>query len=311
MPAIALWGAAGAIGQSVTHALRAEGTPYRVVGRSRASLETAFGTDPVAEIATWNPDEEASVRAAAAGIETIIYVVGVPYWDFRLHPILMRKTLDGAIAAGVKHILLIGTVYPYGIPRTNPVTEDHPREPHTFKGKMRKQQEDLLMSADAAGKIRGAVIRLPDFYGPHVDKSLVWGAFRAAKDGTRAQLLGPIDTIHEFVYVPDVGPVVAQLIREPKAWGAVWHFAGYGPITIRAFANEIFAQAGREPKFMVASQWLVRLLGLFNPLMRELGEMHYLLTTPVIMNDDRLRGLLGALNKTSYTEGIRKTFATM
>ena len=167
------------------------------------------------------------------------------------------------------------------------------------------------MAADAAGKIRGAVIRLPDFYGPHVDKSLVWGAFRAAKEGARAQLLGPIDVNHEFVYVPDVGPVIAQLIREPKAWGAVWHFAGYGTITIQAFANEIFAQAGREPKFMVANQWLVRLLGLFSPMMRELGEMHYLLTTPVIMNDDRLPALLGGLKKTPYTEGIQKTLATM
>jgi nucleoside-diphosphate-sugar epimerase len=311
MATIALWGAAGAIGQSIAHALRTERTPYRVVGRSRTALETAFGNDPLAEIATWNPDDEASIRDAAAGIETIIYLVGVPYWDFRLHPILMKKVIDGAVAAHVMNILLIGTVYPYGRPRTERVTEDHPREPHTFKGKMRKEQEDLLLAADAAGRIRGAVIRLPDFYGPHVDKSYLWSAFEAAKKGTRAQLLGPIDTMHEFVYVPDVGPVVAKLIREPKAWGQVWHLGGYGILTTRAFATEIFAQAGRRPKFMVANLWMLRVLGLFNPLLRELAEMHYLLTTPVIMNDEKLRNLLGGWSKTSYQEGIKKTLAAM
>ena len=114
----------------------AEGAPYRVVGRSRESLAATFAADPLAEIVTWNPDDPASVKAAASGVDAIIYLVGVHYWQFELHPRLMKQTLDGAIAAGAKRIVLIGTVYPYGWPRTRPVREDHPREPHTFKGRM-------------------------------------------------------------------------------------------------------------------------------------------------------------------------------
>lgn len=135
----------------------------------------------------------------------------------------------------------------------------------------------------------------------------MWGTFRAAKEGGRAQLLGPIDVLHEFVFVPDVGPVVAKLIREPRAWGSVWHFGGYGLITMRAFAEQIFAQAGRKPKLLVANLWLVRLLGLFNPLMRELVEMHYLLTTPVILNDERLRDLLGGLERPTRMGSRRRS----
>jgi nucleoside-diphosphate-sugar epimerase len=311
MSKIALFGAAGAMGQSIAHALREEGTPYRVVGRSRASLEAAFGGDPLAEIVTWNPDDEATIRAAASGMETIVYLVGVPYWDFKLHPILMKKTIDAAMSVGVAQILLIGTVYPYGRPRTERVSEDHPRDPHTFKGKMRMEQEELLLSAHGAGRIRGAILTLPDFYGPKVDKSFMWSAFGAAKNGTSAQLVGPIDKPHEFVYVPDVGPVVAKLIHEPRAWGGVWNLAGYGPITMRAFMEQIFAQAGRKPKFLVANKFMLRLFGLFSPTMRELVEMHYLVTTPVLLNDDRLRDLLGALNKTSYADGIAATLTSM
>jgi uncharacterized protein YbjT (DUF2867 family) len=111
---IALFGAAGAIGQSIAAALSTTGQPYRVVGRSKSALVAAFGHDPLAEIVTWNPDDPASVEDAARGVHTIVYLVGVNYWQFELHPHLMRKTLDGAIAAGVQRMALIGTVYPYG-----------------------------------------------------------------------------------------------------------------------------------------------------------------------------------------------------
>ena len=306
MSKIALFGAAGAIGNSIAAALRANQQAYRVVGRSREALQRDFGSDPQAEIVTWNPDDPASVISAAQGIDTIIYLVGVPYDHFELHPQLMRKTLDGAIAAGVPRLLLIGTVYPYGLAQTNPVREDHPRNPHTFKGRMRKEQEDLLLAADAGGKIRGAVLRLPDFYGPGVDKSFLHMIFVAAARGTRAQVIGPIDTPHEYVFVPDAGPVVARLIDNSAAYGRCWHLAGAGTITTREVANRAFALTGHKPRMLVAGKTTLRLMGLFNPLMREMVEMNYLQTSPIVLDDSALRGLLGEIKKTPYAEGTRQ-----
>jgi nucleoside-diphosphate-sugar epimerase len=304
---IALFGAAGAIGGSIADALRAAGRRYRVVGRSRAALESAYGRDSLAEIVTWNPDDAASVRAACRGVDSVVYLVGVDYWKFDLHPKLMQRTLDAAIAERVPRLLLIGTVYPYGRARMPRVTEDHPREPHTFKGRMRKAQEDLLLEADAAGRIQGCVLRLPDFYGPGVDKSFIHGAIVAAVEGSTANMIGPLDVPHEFVFVPDVGPVVLKLLDTPGAFGHVWHFAGVGPTTQQALVDEIGRQTGRRLKVRVAGKTLLRLIGLFNPMMREMVEMHYLLTEPVIMDDSRLQRLIGPLAKTSYEEGLRRT----
>jgi nucleoside-diphosphate-sugar epimerase len=307
MGRIALFGAAGAVGQSVASALRADGQPYRVVGRSRSALDAAFAADPLAERVVWDPDDAASVRDAARGIDTIIYLVGVPYDQFRLHPVVMRQTLDGAIAEGVARMVLIGTVYPYGKPRGTPLREDHPRLPHTLKGQMRKAQEDLLFAADAAGALRGTVLRVPDFYGPLATKSLLADLFRAALAGRRAKLLGPIDVPHEFVFVPDIGPVALALARSSDAYGRAWHLGGAGTISQRAFAARVFAAVELKPRLLVADNWLVRLLGLVDPLMRELPEMHYLLTTPVVMDDGALHRLLGGVSKTSYDDGIRRT----
>ena len=310
---VALFGAAGAIGHSVAAALRAQGRPYRVVGRSEASLRQGFGEDPLAEIVCWDPDVPASVQAAATGIETLVYMVGVDYWKFALHPPLLAKTLAGARAAGVRQFVLIGTVYPYGRPRSTPVREDHPREPHTFKGRMRREQEDLLMAADAAGQIKATILRLPDFYGPGVgDKSFLASAFQvAAGSGTTANMVGPLDRPHEFVFVPDVGPVVTRLMDTPAAYGHVWHLAGAGVTSQLEMVREIERQIGHPLKLRVAGKTMLRVIGWFKPAVRELVEMHYLLTEPVIMDDSALTTLIGPIAKTPYPEGVRLTLQAM
>jgi nucleoside-diphosphate-sugar epimerase len=294
---LGLFGAAGAAGQSIAAALSAAGRDYRVVGRSRKPLEQAFGHDPRAEIVTWNPDDPASIRAAAAGLQTVIYLVGVPYDQFAKHPPLMERTLAGVKAAGVERFILIGTVYPYGRARGNPVGEDHPREPHTFKGQMRLAQEKLVLAAHGQNGLSTLVLRL-----------LLNGVFDGAATGKRAQMIGPLDVAHEFIYLPDLGPVVETLTRTPEAYGRWWHLGGAGTITQREVARQAYALAGREPKLMVAGKTMLRLVGLFNPLMRELVEMNYLMTEPLVLDDSALTKLIGPIAKTPYEEGIRQAF---
>jgi nucleoside-diphosphate-sugar epimerase len=309
---VGLFGAAGAAGQSIAAALSAAGRDYRVVGRSREPLEAAFGQDPHAEIVTWNPDDPASISAAATGLQTVIYLVGVRYDQFAEHPPLMERTLTGVTAAGVERFILIGTVYPYGRAHGNPISENHPREPHTFKGKMRLAQENLVLAAHgrASGSTRLStlVLRLPDFYGPCIERSLLNGVFEGAAHGRRAQVIGPVDVPHEFIFLPDIGPVVEKLTRTPEAYGRWWHLAGVGTITQREVVRLAYALAGREPELMVAGKTLLRILGLFNPIMRELVEMNYLMTEPVVLDDAALTKLIGPIAKTSYEEGIRHAF---
>ena len=54
-----------------------------------------------------------------------------------------------------------------------------PQEEATYEERVRKEQEDLVLAADAAGSIHGTILRLPDFYGPNVERSLVASAFQA------------------------------------------------------------------------------------------------------------------------------------
>jgi nucleoside-diphosphate-sugar epimerase len=223
----------------------------------------------------------------------------------------MRQTLEGAISVGVRRVVLIGNVYVYGMPQTVPVRENHPREPQTFKGKMRKEQEEILFAADASGEIAATVLRLPTFYGPNIERTVVVDAFTAAVQGRVAKLIGPIDTVRQYVFVPDVGPIAVALAQEPRAYGRTWHFAGSGEITAREFVRRIFAQAGHKPKLFVANRTMLNVLGLFNPLMRDLAEMQYLQSHPIVMDDSAIHELLPHLKATDYNGGITQTLAAM
>lgn len=303
---IAIFGAAGAIGPATALELSARGHRVRAVSRNRAALEVACpGAEPfVADLA----DPEAA-RAAAAGMDAIVYAVGVPYERFDLYPPMMRATLAAAEAEKVKFLMHVSSVYSYGRPQTTLVAEAHPREPHTRKGRLRKIQEDLVLESDGVDALRTLVIRLPDFYGPTATNSACAYALENIAKGKPADLLAPIDTPHEWVFVPDVAPVIANLFARPDAFGTAYNLAGPGVMSEREFATKLFAAAGRPLRYREASPMLLRAIGLFNPTMRELVEMSYLHETPVILDDSKLRGVLGTIAKTSYDDGIAATVA--
>jgi nucleoside-diphosphate-sugar epimerase len=306
MQHVAIFGAAGAIGRAVGAELERRGVPFRVVGRSRQKLEQAFAKMTHAEIFPADLSEARSAGAAARGVDTIVYCVGLPYPSHRLHPVLMRTTVEAAKLVGVPRFVLPSSVYSYGVPRTSSVTETHPREPQTRKGKYRKEQEDIVMQAHAAGALQGMIVRLPDFYGPNAELSLANPVFRAALAGKTANWVGPVNTPHEFVFVPDTGPVIVELASRAECYGAAWNFGGAATINTMDFITRIYRAVGRSPKYRTVGAGMLKFLGWFNPTMREVVEMLYLQETPVILDDTKLLAKF-PVHKTSYDDGIRQT----
>ncbi len=306
---VAIFGAYGTIGRSVTAALLTRGDEVRAVGRTESHLREAFGGSSGVEIMAADVATADGCARAAAGVDAIVYALGLPYTKeaFAAYPSMMHMAVTAARSSGVRRLLHISNVYPYGEPRTPRVREDHPREPVAIKGQRRKEQEDVALSGHGVNGLATLVLRLPDFYGPFADNSLGGMILAAVAAGNRANVLGPIDTPHEFMFTPDVGPVVAALLSAPAGWGEAYNFGGAGVITQREFAMRAFALAGRPPRLRVASPRLVRLMGLFSPMMRELVEMSYLQTHPVLLDDTKLHTLLGTVVKTPYEEGIRRT----
>jgi nucleoside-diphosphate-sugar epimerase len=306
MQNVAIFGAGGAIGIPVAEELERRGIPFRTVGRSREKLAKAFGKMAHAEIFPADLAEARSAGAAARGVDTIIYCVGLPYPSHSLHPVLMRTTVEAAKMVGVARLVLVSSVYGYGIPQTSRVAETHPREPHTRKGQYRKEQEDIVLGAHGASGLQTLIVRLPDFYGPHADLSLANPIFRAALQGKTANWAGPVNTPHEFVFVPDTGPVIADLASHDECFGEAWNFGGPGEINTMDFITRIYRAVGRSPKYRTAGAGMLKVLGIFDSTLREFVEMLYLQERPVILNDSKLLAKF-PVKKTSYDEGIQKT----
>jgi nucleoside-diphosphate-sugar epimerase len=260
-----------------------------------------------AEIAPADIADVSEIGQALDGVDSAVYAVGLPYPQFEMHAVLVRKAIEAAERAGVNRFAVVSSVYGYGVPQTPRVAENHPREPQSRKGRFRKAQEDAALQADRDGKFRTLVLRLPDFYGPAAEQSLADLIFRAALTGKPAMWLGDPDLPHEFVYVPDVAPMLLDLMAREDSYGHAWNFGGPGTITGREFISEVYALAGRQPRVRAFGKLMLQLAGLVHPMSRELVELHYLGTTPVILDDSKLERHLGWLQKTPYRDGIRAT----
>ncbi|HSY34026.1 MAG TPA: NAD-dependent epimerase/dehydratase family protein [Verrucomicrobiae bacterium] len=308
----AIFGATGSVGKALAAELTKRSSSLRVVGRSEDSLRRHFRAyEPLVEYCEADLSDPLAAARAAADVETIFYTVGVPYTQFQLHPKLMKIALEAATAAHVSRFVHVSTVYPYGVPQTDLVNESHPRNPVAFKGKMRKEQEDLVLAADLRAGMRTTILRPPDFYGPDAELSYARSIFDAAIKGGTANVIGPVDTPHEFIFVPDLAETLVALSDNEEAYGQAWNVAGPALITTRKFAELVFAAVHQKPRIRVAGKFVLGVMGLFNPFMREVVEMHYLWTTPVRLEDSRLRKLLPDLKKTPYAEGIEATIKAM
>lgn len=305
---LAVIGAAGAIGRSVADAYHRTGARLRLVGRRKAPLGAIAA--PGDELVMADVSTLAGCRSALAGVSAAVYALGLPYTDeaFAAYPPMMEAFVRAAREQGVKRLLLVTNVYPYGLPQTPLVAETHPRNPVMTKGRHRKAQEDILLAATSP-EMETISLRLPDFYGPGVGSSLLTMAAKAAAADALGRLLAPVDTPHEFVFTPDVGPVVKALLDHPGAVAGAYNLAGAGVTTQRHLAELLYRGAGRMPKLAVMPYWQQSLIGLFMPVLRELKDVRYLGETPVLLDDTRLRTLLPDLVKTPYEEGARLTVA--
>ena len=310
MSTIALLGATGSLGRAIGRQLGEQARPYRAVSRSQMGLQVRLGADPSAEPMLWDTTEPDSVRAALEGISTAVYLVGMPLWEFDKHLELTRQILEAARQSGLARLLLVSSNWAYGLPQGGSVAETHPLAPQTAKGRVRLQQEQMVLAAHGP-TLETSVLRVADFYGPYVEASYLWSAFRAARNNTHAQLMSPVDTPHEFVYVPDAATTVLRMLDVPGVWGRAWNLGGVAVTTLRAMTEAIFAEAGKPPNYETPPAWKMRLVAMMNPYVREMREMQYLLETPVILKDAALEAALGGLTKTPYPEGIRATLPTV
>ncbi|MDQ3227007.1 MAG: NAD-dependent epimerase/dehydratase family protein [Chloroflexota bacterium] len=298
-----VFGASGGAGGAIVRALAARGKRVRAVTRSgRGALP--HGVEAVRADAA----DKDGARRVCAGATVVYHAVNVPYpeWTKTLPPVM-----DGLIAAaGAARATLVyaDNLYAYG-PVDGPMTEDLPPAARTRKGRLRAQLAETLLDAHRAGTVRAVIGRGSDYYGPGVRQSAAGERlFPAVLSGDKAMWAGSLDQPHSLTFIDDFARVLVTLGERNEALGQVWHAPPAEPLTGRQFIELAFAEAGRPPKVGTISPVMIRLVGLVNPMVRELGELVYEFEAPFVLDGSTyLRAFGGA--PTPHREAIRATLS--
>jgi nucleoside-diphosphate-sugar epimerase len=293
----------GPVGMAVMRALVVQHKPVVMVNRSgRAQVPGGV------QVLKGDATDPASTRPLCAGATVVYNCTNAPYteWPTRFPP-LQAGILEGAAAAGAK-LVSAENVYMYG-PTDVPLTEDLPYRARTRKGLVRAQMAQTLLEAHRSGKVRVAIGRASDFFGPVVLDSMAGERmFAAALAGKRVQLLGSLDVPHTFTYIDDFGQALATLGERDETLGQAWHIPNAPAVTTRAFLQMVFEEAGRPFNVAVAPGILIRAMGLLDPMMRELAEMLYEFEQPFIIDHSKYAQAFGD-HSTPLREAIHQTVA--
>jgi nucleoside-diphosphate-sugar epimerase len=279
----------GAVGMSVMDALVGRGKRVRMVNRS-GGARVPKGVEIVGGDAT----DEAFAREASEGASVAYFALNPPYekWP-ELFPPLQAGVLEGAARAGAK-LIAMENLYMYGATDGRLLTEDLPHAPNTRKGTVRARMSQELMEAHTSGKVRVAIGRASDFFGPRVLVSAAGEqVFGRAVEGKSAQLAGDLDQPHTYTYAPDVGRGLAILGEREEALGQVWHLPSPETLTTRQFVEMIFEEAGKPARIQAAPKIVLRAMGLFNPGIRETIEMLYEFEEPFVVDHSKFEEAFG------------------
>ncbi|WP_299024290.1 NAD-dependent epimerase/dehydratase family protein [uncultured Sulfitobacter sp.] len=284
---VLILGATGRFGRAATNAFANAG--WQVIAASRAG----GGAVPrgVKTIAC-DPTDKAAVVAAAQGMDVIVHTVNPPYHHWaKLMPNLTRNIIAAGLSSGAT-VMIPGNIYGYGEDASIILREEAARAPTTRKGALRVTMERAFEDAAAEG-LRTIILRSGDYMERRNTGS--WFESYIAKKASKGVFTYPgrMDAVHAWAYLPDVGRAMQQLARiraDLPAFTALG-FEGYS--LTGAELKAAVALAVGQPLKTAKMPWrLMRVLGLINPVVREVMEMRYLWNTPHRVDGTALRKLL-------------------
>ncbi len=293
----------GALGRGVAAALVARGLTVRLLSRSGTALV------PGAESQRIDASQGEALREALKDARVVYQCAQPPYtrWstDF---PILHETILTETARAGAD-LVVADNLYAYGDPDGSTLTEDSREEPNSTKGAVRKSIVDQSLAAHRDGRLRVAVVRAADYFGPGHDQSSS-PVFGAATSGRTMRFLGRMNQPRSLSFVPDVTAAMATIGTSDAGWGRVWIAPVQPPMTQAQFAEKVWAAAGQSgtPKVRTIGRRTITALSPVWPLGRELREMLYQVERPFVAESRQFEEAFG-VHPTPIDTAIAQTVA--
>jgi nucleoside-diphosphate-sugar epimerase len=296
----------GPLAQATLRALIKRGKPVKMVNRSGQRPADVPTSVEIVGGDAYNTDFTRFVTTGASAV----YQCAQPeyhHWVTQFPP-LQTAILEGAAANGAK--LIVGeNLYMYGDPNGQPIHEGLAYATRTRKGKVRGEMAKALLEAHRVGKVRVAMARGSDFYGPGVlGSTLGERAIIPLLQGKPAEVVGALDLPHTYTYVSDFGEALAILGEREEALGQAWHVPNPPTLTQRELLTLFFKEAGLAPKFSRMGRFMLTIGGLFIPAARETIEMLYEFERPFRVDASKFVEAFGDI-ATPHETAVKETIA--
>ena len=267
-------GAGGSIGIELAKVLKDYTSDIRLVNRHPKKVnptDTLFFADL---------NNKADVSRAIEGSKITYVTIGFPY-KTKLWKQTWVPFTQNVITACLEHnsrLVFLDNVYAIGGDNVNHITENSPISPTSKKGEIRAEVDKIILDSMGKGKLQAIIARAPDFFGGTARaNSIVMNlVYENLLKGKKAQWFCDASVVHTMGYVPDLAKGLALLGNTLDAYNQVWNLpTDPQRITGEEWINLFASEMNTKNKYTVLSNWLIKGVGLFIPMMKEVAEMNY------------------------------------
>ncbi len=223
-------------------------------------------------------------------------------------PPMAAALLTAATAEDVV-LVTVSNLYGYG-PVTGSMTADLPLAAPGVKGRVRAEMFEQARSAYEAGQAKTVEVRASDYIGPGAESHMGERVVPRVLAGKSVKVIGAVDQPHSWTYPDDVATLAVACGSDPAAWGRAWHVPTNAARTQQQVVADFAAAAGvPTPKVSAYPRWLLRAMGVFSPMIRELRETTYQFEAPFVLDSSASQEHFG-LAPTSWSTIIDATVAS-
>ncbi len=301
---VLILGANGRFGRAATRAFVQKGWNVRVATRTGEGPHLSGIRHLACDV-----NNRSDVVTAADGVDVIVHAAHPPFVQWATK---MPEQTANVIAAGLSSgatVMIPGNVYGYGAHAPVVLDENTAPAPTTRKGVIRVDMERSFADAAESG-LRTIILRGGDFI--ERKKTGNWFDSQIANKAHKGIFTypGSMDAVHAWAYLPDMARAMVGLA---DICGTLPKFSSFGfegySLTGRELKAAVAVTVTRPLKLRSVPWGVLRLMGVFSPLMREVIEMRYLWDVPHRIDGTELRKTLPDFQPTPLSMAMRDALA--
>jgi nucleoside-diphosphate-sugar epimerase len=301
-------GSGGGIGVPLAMELKNYTDEIRLVSRNPSRVngnEELFAADV---------NDLSIVDKAIEGSEIVYVTIGFNYnlsvWQ-KTWPSFLQGVINSCIRHNAK-LVFFDNMYMYSKDSVPFMTEDSRIDPPSEKGKVRMKLREMILEATEKHRLTALISRSADFYGPwNKNSALTMMVADNLIKGKKAQVFGDPSKIHTYTYTPDAAKATALLGNTPDAYNQEWHVPTTKErLTTFQWIELIAREIKTEPGIQKVPRFMINLLGIFIPIMREFPEMLYQYEHDYIFDSSKFEKRFGIM-PTSPEIGIKKLIESL